>query len=284
MRFRLLAELWRLSDERELDLIAAGIAFYGFLAIFPSIAALIALWGMFADIHVIRQDLELLRAYLPADAFSLLSGQIESLLALHSNNLQLATLLSLGVALWSARAGVAAFMRGLNAIHDLPNRWGYHHHIRAMILTLTLIGMVIVAMFLSVVGPTALRFVPLGGFASVALDGVQITLSLLLVVGGVAVLYRLGLNRRDHPLFTRGILVAVVIWIAASRGFVIYLRHFDAYNRIYGSIGAVVVLMMWLYFSAYAILLGAAVDAARAKRRAGVIAPPNPDLGPTTPR
>lgn len=264
----ILGELWTLSDERELDLIAAGIAFYGFLALFPSAAAVIAIWSFFADASVIRAELELARGYLPDDAWSLIANQVESLLSLNSDNLGIATGLSLLLALWTSRAGVAALMRGLNAIHGLPNRAGHWHHLRALVLTLVMIGLVICAMFAAVVGPLLLAFVPLGRFAALALEALNLGLSLLLVVVGVALIYRLGLNRHiHHPLFTRGIFVAVVIWIAASRGFVIYLANFDTYNRIYGSIGAVVALLMWLYFSGYAILLGAAVDAARAERK-----------------
>lgn len=263
----ILRDLWVISDERELDLIAAGIAFYGFLALFPSMAAAIAIWGFFADAGVIRQELELARDYVPADAFSLISQQVEALLALEYDSLKWATVLSVGVALWTARAGVAALMRGLNAIHGLQNRPGHWHQLRAMMLTLIMVGLVIAAMFLAVVGPLLLSFVPLGAWASLSLEMVQLVASFALVVLGVALIYRLGLNREVyHPLFTRGIFVALVIWIAASRGFVVYLANFDAYNRIYGSIGAVVALLMWLYLSAYAILLGAAVDAARAAR------------------
>lgn len=268
IRWGILGELWTLSDERELDLIAAGIAFYGFLALFPSAAAVIAIWSFFADASVIREELEVARAYLPDDAWSLIANQVESLLSLNSDNLGIATGLSLLLALWTARAGVAALMRGLNAIHGLPNRAGHWHHLRAVVLTLVMIGLVICAMFAAVVGPLVLALVPLGRFAALALEALNLGLSLLLVVVGVALIYRLGLNRNlHHPLFTRGILVAVVIWIAASRGFVVYLANFDTYNRIYGSIGAVVALLMWLYFSGYAILLGAAVDAARAERK-----------------
>jgi membrane protein len=117
--------------------------------------------------------------------------------------------------------------------------------------------------------PLALGFLPLGPFAALALEGVQILFALGFVAIGMALMYRIGLNREVyHPLFTRGVLVAVVIWVAASRGFVVYLNNFDAYNRIYGSIGAVVALLFWLYLSGYAILLGAAVDAARARAKA----------------
>ena len=268
IRWGILGELWTLSDERELDLIAAGIAFYGFVALFPSVAAVIAIWSFFADAGVIREELELARAYLPQDAWSLIANQIESLLSLRSDNLTIATILSLLLALWTTRAAVAALMRGLNAIYGLPNRAGHWHQLRALLLTFVMIGLVICGMLAAVVGPLRLGFVPLGRFAALGLEVVNLGLSLLLVVVGVALMYRLGLNRNiHHPLFTRGIFVAVVIWVAASRGFVIYLANFDTYNRIYGSIGAVVALLMWLYFSGYAILLGAAVDAARAERK-----------------
>lgn len=262
---QILRDLWRLSDERELDLIAAGIAFYGFLALFPAAAAVIAIWGSFADATLIRQELELARDYLPPDAWTLISNQIEALLSVQSG-LGLATIISIALAIWTARASVAALMRGLNAIHGLPNRAGHWHQLRALLLTFVMVGLAIAALMAAVIGPLILSFLPLGRFTTLALEGVQLLLSLMIVVLGVALIYRLGLNRQiNHPLFTRGILVAVIIWIAASRGLVLYLANFDTYNRIYGSIGAVAALLVWLYLSGYAILLGAAVDAARAR-------------------
>ena len=177
--------------------------------------------------------------------------------------------ISLFLALWTARASIAALMRGLNAIHGLPNRASHWHHLRAILLTFVLVGLAIAALMAAVVGPLILNFFPLGAFATIALEVVQLLISLMIVVIGVALVYRLGLNRQiRHPLFTRGILVAVVIWVAASRGLVVYLANFDTYNRVYGSIGAVAALLVWLYLSGYAILLGAAVDASRARRRA----------------
>jgi membrane protein len=265
----ILKDLWHLSDERELDLIAAGIAFYGFLAIFPAAAAVIAIWGSFSDATLIRQELELARDYLPPDAWLLISDQIESILAGPPGGLGLATFVSLFLALWTARASAAALIRGLNAIHGLPNRAGMRHYFRAIVLTLVMVGLAIAGLLAAVVGPLALSFLPLGGFTTAALEALQLFLSLMIVVIGVALIYRLGLNRKlEHRLFTRGIVVAVIIWIAASRGLVIDLANFDTYNRIYGSIGAVAALLVWLYLSGYAILLGAAVDASHAKRKA----------------
>ena len=138
----LLAALWRFyrrTEQAELDLIAAGVAFYAFLAIFPAAAAVIAIWGFLFDPAVIRQEVALMAGFLPPDAYSLIDGQVEALLAVNSRSLGWATLLSTLFALWSARAGVAALIRGLNAIHQLPNRSGHWHQLRAFVLTLSLI-------------------------------------------------------------------------------------------------------------------------------------------------
>jgi membrane protein len=270
---KLLAAFWhfyRRIEHAELDLIAAGVAFFGFLAIFPAAAAVIAIWGFVSDPSVIRQEVSLLRNVLPPDAFTLISDQVEALLAVNSRNLGLATLLSTLFAFWSARAGVAALIRGLNAIHHLPNRAGHRHQLRALLLTLLLMGLALAAMVMSVVMPLVVQLLPLGPLGALLLrDGNQV-LGLLLAVLAVSLAYRMGPNhisgQAKPPLFSWGLLVAVVLWILAARGFMLYLANFPSYNRVYGSIGAVAALLMWLYVSAYAVLLGAAVDAERQRR------------------
>ena len=156
-----LAAFWRFyrrTEQAELDLIAAGVAFYGFLAIFPAAAAVIAIWGFVSDPSVIRQELELLRPVLPPDVLRLITDQIEGLLSATPSNLGLTTLLSTAFALWSARAGVAALIRGLNAIHQRPNRFGHRHQLRAVALTFVLVGLVLAALVLAVVLPLIVAF------------------------------------------------------------------------------------------------------------------------------
>ena len=259
---------YRRTEQAELDLIAAGVAFYAFLAIFPAAAAIIAIWGFISNPSVIREEIALLRGFLPEDAYSLIFGQVEALLAVPPGNLGLTTLISTALALWSARAGVAALIRGLNAIHHLPNRSGHWHQLRAIVLTFVLVGLVLAALVMAVILPVEVTYLP-SAIPSSTLADSNLLLGIVAAVLAVGLAYRLGPNytKTRPPLLSWGLLVAVILWVMATRGFTLYLANFASYNRVYGSIGAVVVLLMWLYVSAYAVLLGAAVDAERNRNR-----------------
>lgn len=264
-----LVRLYRRTEQAELDLISAGVAFFGFLALFPAAAALIAIWGAVFDPSVIQTQLELLKGFLPPDALTLLQGQVGSLLQMRGSQLGWTTALSTLFALWSARAGVAALIRGLNAIHNLPNRRSGHHQLQAILLTLALIGLALAAMLVTVVAPLVIGLLPLPGDDAVLLHRANLALGVLLVLASLGLAYRFGPNHATTrpPLISWGLLVAVVLWALAARGFMLYLANFPSYNRIYGSIGAVVVLLIWLYVSAYTVLLGAAFDAELHRRR-----------------
>lgn len=263
-----LLRLYRRAEQAELDLIAAGVAFYGFLAIFPAVAAVIAIWGALSDPSVIRTEIALLQEILPPDAFDLILGQVDALLAVSKRGIGWATILSTAFALWSARAGVAALMRGLNAVHGLPNRTGHWHQLRAMVMMLALVGLILGAMLVSIIIPVLAQAVPKIARDYATLQQVNQMMGMAMAVLAVGLAYRFGPNHlRKPPLFTWGLLVAIVLWGASARGFMLYLENFPAYNRIYGSIGAVVALLMSFYVSAYALLLGAAVDAERARSR-----------------
>lgn len=259
---------YRRTEKAELDLIAAGVAFYAFLAIFPAAAAIIAIWGFISNPSVIRQEVALLHDFLPPEAFKLLSDQVEALLSVNTGNLGVTTLLSTALALWSARAGVAALIRGLNAIHHLPNRSGHWHQLRAIVLTFVLVGLVLAALTMAVVMPLIAAYLPEIARRYTLAES-NLLLGIVAGVLAVGLAYRLGPNysRTRPPLLSWGLLVAVILWVLATRGFMLYLANFSSYNRVYGSIGAVVALMMWLYVSAYAVLLGAAVDAERNRHR-----------------
>lgn len=267
--FTLVAALMRRSERAELGLIAAGVAFFGFLAIFPTVAVVIAVWGFVADPAVIRQELALLQDFLPAEAFVLLKGQVDGLLSANNRQLGWTTILSTVLAFWAARSGAASLIQGLNAVHHLPQRSNVSHQVQALVMTVGLIGLALAAMLAAVVGPLAIGLLPLGRFAAITLELANLALGAAALVLAIALAFRFGPNSAlAPPLFTRGLLLAIVLWAIASRGFVIYLANFNTYNQIYGSIGAVAALLMWLYLSVYAVLIGAAYDAERAAQQA----------------
>lgn len=263
--------VWNRTADRDMSLIAAGVAFFGFLAIFPAMTAIITLWSLLSDPSVIRAEVALLVDVLPPEAFALVASQVEALLVANSGSIGWATVLSTLLALWSARAGIEALIQGINSIHGHPQRNGLWQAALALLMTLALVALVLAALGLLVVGPVVIAFLPLGRAEALALELTNLGLGLLLVVAAIAILYHVGPNseyRRRPPLLSRGLFVALVLWVLVSRGLVLYLTNFPSYNRVYGSIGAVAALLLWFYLSAYAILIGAAVDAERAARRA----------------
>ncbi|MDR9427919.1 MAG: YihY/virulence factor BrkB family protein [Salibaculum sp.] len=257
------------ADEKNASLISAGVAFYALFAIFPGIAATISLFGLLADPEVVEGQLELMRDFIPPGAFGLFAAQIDRLLGAGGQTLGWTTGLSIGVALWSARAGVAALMRGLNAIFGRPNRGGLGHVLVALMLTAALVGIAIVALLLVVVTPILLQFLPfIGGWAWL-LEILRWAVAIAVLVLGLGLLYRYGPNMARERLawFTPGAGVVVVCWFAMSALFSTYVANFSNYNEVYGSIGAVIALLMWFYLSSYLVLVGAALNMALRRYR-----------------
>lgn len=251
-------------SETNLDLIAAGVAFYAMLAVFPAAAAVIALFGFFADPGIVEEQMALLRNLVPPEAFVIVDQQVSDLIATQSRTLGWATLLSLFAALWSTRAGVSAMSRGLNAIYGTRPRSGVWQTLNVLMMTLLLVGLVICALAVVVVVPAVLAFLPLGGLEARSLELARLLLMVAVWLIGLRILYQFGPNHASEtPKRTwPGSVCALLLWGAASWGFSLYVSNFGSYNRVYGSIGAVVILLMWFFISAYAVLLGAALNRA----------------------
>ncbi|MEP5760849.1 MAG: YihY/virulence factor BrkB family protein [Litoreibacter sp.] len=268
----MLKQLWgylqtaaREMDERNLSLIAAGVAFYAMLALFPALAAVIAIWGFFADPIIIYEQLVLLERFVPTDAFALIEAQVITLTSADDGTLGLASIISILAAMWTARSGVAALIRGLNTIHYAPTRSSLGSIATALALTLTLICTAIVAMITIIVFPIALAFLPLGSNLAVLFDIIRWLIVIAVAMFGIGLLYRFGpnLGKPNRPgWITPGAVAATIIWGVVSAGFSIYLSNFGNYNEVYGSIGAVIALLMWFYISAWVVLLGGAINAA----------------------
>lgn len=245
-------------------LIAAGVAFYAMFAVFPGLGAAVALWGMVADPGVITGYLTVAERFLPPDAGTLIHDQVMGLINAPKATLGWTTALSLGVALYSARAGVSALIQGLDVVHRARPRGWIKGYAVDFILTAALIGALFVALVTVVVVPVLLSYVAFGTFEAWVIKVLPWGAMFLLVLTCLSILYRFGPNVEGgfrSPWISVGVLVAAFAWAGVSIGFSVYLANFNSYNAIYGSIGAVIILMMWLYLSVWAVLLGGAINA-----------------------
>ena len=252
-----------LIAENDLSLVSAGVAFFCMLSLFPALAACIALFGLISDPIAVISQLEDLRALLPTDVYNLINDQVVSLVNTSVDKLSWAGLLSLFFALWSARAGVGAMMIGLNNVYRERNRNTAYHYLRALMVTVSLVMVAIVAMLMLVVAPILLAFFPLGAFGGWVAEILRWVIAIAVLFVGVGVLYRFGPNRKAAriPWLSVGALLAIVTWAIVSIGFSYYVANFGRYNQVYGSIGAVIAMLIWLWISSFLILFGASLNA-----------------------
>ncbi len=262
--------VFTIIGDKQVSLIAAGVAFFGMFAVFPGIAAVIAIFGLLADPIVVSEQLALMEGIIPPDAYDLFAGQIGRLLDAQTNTLGVATLVSIALALWSSRAGVAALMGGLNAIAGTRPRNGIWQAIVALGLTICLVTLAIVALMAVVIAPVILAFVPMEGASVWLLQGLRWAIAFTVLILALGLLYRFGPSSKGPRgrWFTIGAFVVVMLWIGASAGLSFYLTNFASYNEVYGSIGAVIGLLLWLYLSAFLVLFGAVLNTQLHRRSA----------------
>ncbi|MFX0545088.1 YihY/virulence factor BrkB family protein [Roseovarius sp. S1116L3] len=256
--------VWALIGEKNLNLIASGIGFYGILATFPFFAALIALWGFVADPALVAAQVSEFTSLLPPEVAELLTARVAELVAADSTTLGWAGLVSIAIALWSTRAGIAAMIVGLNAVYGERNRGGFRHLMVAFGLTGSLIVLALACFAALVVVPIALLYLPLGPLGTFAAEVLRWFVAISTVLLALGLLYRYAPNRRGVARagwITPGAITATILWALATWGFTFYLQNFGNYNKVYGSLGAVIVMLLWLYISSFVCLLGAALNA-----------------------
>ena len=251
-----------ISDE--VGMAAASCAFYAMLALFPAISVAISLYGLIADPVAIESQLEGLRDVVPASTYQLISVRVHDLAAAGPTKLSWGLALSLLVALWSAMNGTKAIISAMNVAYEERERRSLLRlNLAAFLFTLGGILGVILALTVIVVVPAALSFAWLGPLASIAVRVCSFGLLFGFVVLGLALLYRFGPSRAAARWrwITPGSLLAAGLWLAASLAFSFYVSNFGSYDAAYGTLGGVVVALLWFYISAYAVTLGAELNA-----------------------
>jgi membrane protein len=251
-------------SEKSLGLIAAGSAFYSFLAIPSAFAALIALYGLVFDPHQVEQQLSILSGIMPPEALDILNEQLNTLTSQPRQALGISFGISLAVALWSANSATTSMMTALNVVYEEEEKRNlFWYYVTALVMTACAVLFAIIALVLIALLPAIIDFLPLGDFTKTLTSALRWPLLIALFALALSVAYRFAPSRRQPKWrwLSWGAFFAVILWIVVSALFSFYASHFSSYQKTYGSLAGVVLLLMWLYLSAYAIIIGAELNA-----------------------
>jgi membrane protein len=250
-------------DHRVVSL-AAGMTYYSLLAIFPALAALVAIYGLFSDPAVIASHFDKASGFVPGGAADIATDQLTRIASKGTQTLGLTFAVGLAVSLWSANAAMKSLFDTLNIVYGEKEKRGFVK-LNAFSLSFTLAGIlfVLVTVGAVVVLPIALKYLGLSDFGDLLLRIGRWPALFIVITVALAVIYRYGPSRETARWrwITWGSALAAIVWVAASALFSWYAANFGKFNETYGSLGAVIGFMTWLWISAIVILIGAEVDA-----------------------
>ncbi len=262
-------EVWAGISRDRLSLIAAGIAFFGLLALFPAITALMAVAGLFLSPGDVAAQISQVSQMMPQSAAEIVIGQAQGVAGSTDGGLGIAAALGLIIALYSASAGVSNLIQGLNVCYGSTETRNFIK-LKAvtMVMTLLLILGLVIALAVVLVLPGVLAVVNLGGAIEATVSVLRWILLLGFTVTGIGLIYHFGPDRTPAHWrwITPGALIACILWVAASFGFSLYAENFGSYQETFGSLAGAVILLFWLWISAFIVLLGAKINAALENR------------------
>lgn len=249
----------------KISILAAAVAFYALVAAFPALSALVSIYGLVADPASVRTQLAGLEGLVPSEAVTLLSGWLDTLLKAPRSSFGFGLLVSVAVSLWIARNATGTMMVALSiAFGESDARGIVAYNAVAILLTAILILLGVAGVFMVAVLPTLTELLPMSAVLKSTISLLRWPILALMMVFTIALLYRFGPNREiaRWEWASAGAVFATVVWILGSIGFSIYVSRFAGFDTTYGSIGAVVVLLLWLWLGAFAVLAGAELNTA----------------------
>jgi membrane protein len=260
----ILLRVYRGISENRILLVAAGVTFYALLAIFPGIAALISIYGLFADPASVASNLDTMANVAPGGAIDVLREEMNRLASQGGATLGVSFLVSLAISLWTANSGVKAIFDALNIVYGEEEKRSFLKlNAITLLVTLGIVAFILLTLGAIVAIPVALAYIPLPGVTALIVKIGRWPLLFLLVTIALAVLYKNGPSRskpRWHWI-TWGSISAAIVWLAASALFSWYVASFGSYNKTYGSLGAVIGFMTWIWISIIVVLVGAKLNA-----------------------
>jgi membrane protein len=277
IQVRSVKQLMRRFREHNLTLVSAGVAFYAFLAFIPTLIIVVAVYGRVAQPRDIEGQVHSFASALPHAVEHFISSQISAVSHAGGAGISITLAVALVLALWSASGGMAALLTGLSVALEEHEPEGFaKKRLRAIGLTVAAVGLLCVIVFLITALPTLVSDAGLGSGGRVAVNVARWPVLLFVMVLSLGVIYRLA---GDQPrtawlgVITPGAIVGALIWLVASAGFAVYAANFASYSKTYGTLASIVVVLLWLYLSALAVLIGGEVDGNTQQAAAPVYGP-----------
>lgn len=256
--------LVRAIGEQNMSILAAGVAFYSMLAIFPAMGAIVTIYALVADPQLVSQHLSAAGSFLPADVLKILDNQLLALTSRPTGGLSWNLLIGILFAVWSAHRGVDALVAAIGvAYHEPESRGLIKLNILTYTLTLAAVLFIVIILILMIIIPSITSLFPVPSWWDYVMPIVRWVLFLAIVSVAVATLYRFAPARRaaQWVWLSPGAVIATLLWLLGSAGFSFYVTQFGTYNETYGTLGAIIVLLLWFFISSYSILIGAAINA-----------------------
>ncbi len=256
--------IWKNIGKDRVIVVAAGVTFYSILALFPAIAALVALYGLFADPMTITSHLDSIAGLVPGGAIEVIRDQITRVASQGTTTLGLTFVAGLLASLWSANAGMKSLFDALNLVYNEPEKRSFVWlNVISLTFTVLAIFFALVAICTMIVVPIVLNFLGLAGATEVVIKIARWPALFIIVSLALAFLYRYGPSR-EKPRWrwiTWGSAAAAVSWLVVSILFSWYAENFGSYNKTYGSLGAIIGFMFWIWLSIIVVLIGAELNA-----------------------
>ncbi len=267
---RYFTRLYENIDDDYIGLLAAGVAFYFFMAAFPAIAAAISLYGLFSDPVFVTNQLDQLSSFVPPDSLTILEDQARSIANSSEAALGLGFMVGIFFTIYSTTKGIKALMQGLNVVFHLRERRNIVMlNSTAFTLTFVMLAYMLFALSLIALMPAFFNIIHVPDNLSTWLLLLRWPLLLTSAMVGLQILYyyapcypKAGKDRPRWNWFSWGALVATLFWLSGSSLFSLFVSNFGSYNETYGSLGAVTVLLLWFWLNALTVLFGAEVNAA----------------------
>lgn len=252
------------SKEDNVPLLAAGTAYYAILAIFPALISAVTLWGLFADRDQVAEQIESFTAPLPEATREVITLTLTNATDNPESALSIGALVGLAAALFSASSGVNGMVKALNAAYDEKETRNFLK-LRGLSLVLTvgaIVG-VLVSIGLIAVLPALLDNLGLGPVGTFVARWGRWPLLAVLVMGGLAVLYRYAPDRENPKLqwISPGAIIATLLWLSGSALFSLFISNFSDYGATYGTFAGIIVLMLWLFLTGFLVIMGAEFNA-----------------------